>query len=103
MKQIELKFYVTKFEKKGHLPLHEWLLETGKKIGITKAIVLKGIAGLSPKGKILEEHFFETGSDVPLQVVFLVDEKQEETLLEKIKSENVKVFCSRSEISLEEL
>ncbi len=95
MKKIELKFYTSTSQRYKHKPLHEWLIEEARKLGISKGTAIKGAAGFGKHGELLEEHFFETGSEAPIEIHLIVDNKQEQDLINALKENKIKVYYSK--------
>ena len=92
MTGIHIKFYLHENRKhKGKL-LYEWMLERAKEIGIHGGSVFRAIAGYGRHGLLHEEHFFELGSNLPLEVTFNLDENELNQLLTIIKNEKLDIF-----------
>ena len=50
-----------------------------------------------------EAHFFELAGDVPVEVVFVVDEEEEARLMQLIKLEKLALFYVRMPVEYEAL
>ncbi|MFN3398471.1 MAG: DUF190 domain-containing protein [Sulfurimicrobium sp.] len=92
MQGIYLKFYVHENRNHHHALVYEWLLEQAKKLGIHGGSAFKAIAGFGRHGVLHEDHFFELAGDLPVEVVFMVSEKEAGMLLELIRSEGLTLF-----------
>lgn len=98
MKGVCLKFYTYEMEKHKNRLLYEWILELSKNEGFEGCFVVRAIAGFGHQKKIHEEHFFELGSNVPIQIQFVLTDKDAKKLIEILKSENVSLFYTISEL-----
>jgi len=98
MKGICLKFYTYELQKHHGIVLYEWLLEFAKKNGIHGGSAFRAITGFGRHGVIHGEHFFELASDVPVEVEFIVSEKESIRLLELLRKEKTDLFYTKSEI-----
>lgn len=85
MHNVYLKFYFTEKQKHNGIPLHEWLLNEAKGLGINGGSAFRSIAGYGRAGKLHEETFFELGGELPVQVEFVMQEAQADQLLETLR------------------
>lgn len=92
MKGVCIKLYTYEFKKHQNTVLYEWLLEFAKKNGIHGGSVFRAIAGFGRDGIIHEEHFFELGSNMPLEVSLTVSKEEAERFLKLLKAEGVDLF-----------
>jgi PII-like signaling protein len=84
MQSIYLKFYLTEKQKFGRHLLYEWMLEQAKHIGISGGSVFRSIAGYGRHGNMHSETFIELGGELPVQVEFVLDQKQANELIAKL-------------------
>ena|SRR3990167_30578 len=98
MKGICLTFYAYEFEKHGKKLVYEWLLETGKTMGLPGGHVNRGIAGFGKHKKMYEEHFFELGANVPIEIQFILNKEDSDKFLAAIQKENIHLFYTLSDI-----
>ena len=98
MKGVCLKFYTYELQKHKGRILYEWLLEHAQKEGFAGGFVLRGIAGFGHSKKIHEERFFELASNVPVEIQFLLNKDIANKFLELLKSEDLELFYSLTEI-----
>jgi uncharacterized protein len=87
-----LSFYVSEKQHHTGMPLYEWLLEEAKSLGVQGGSAFRAIAGFGRHGKMHEETFFELAGELAVKVEFIVDDKLAEKLLEKVHSQNMKLF-----------
>lgn len=85
MNDVYLKFYFTEKQKHNGVPLHEWLLEQAKKLGVPGGSVFRSTAGYGRGGKVHEETFFELGGELPVQAEFILDTQLADQLLETLR------------------
>lgn len=86
MQAIYLKFYLTEKQKRGDQPLYEWLLDHAKRIGIPGGSVYRSIAGYGRHGSLHAETFIELGGELPIQVEFILEERQAEEFLATLRA-----------------
>ncbi len=86
MHAIYLKFYLTEKQKHDSKPLYEWLLEHAQRVGVTGGSVFRAIAGYGRHGSMHAETFIELGGELPLQVEFVLEERQAEEFLETLRA-----------------
>jgi PII-like signaling protein len=98
MKGICLKFYTYEREKHKNLLIYEWFMELSKREGFAGCFVVRAIAGFGHQKKIHEERFFELGSNLPIQIQFVLSSKEADKLLEILKNENLHLFYTLSEL-----
>ena len=95
MRGTYLRFYMHENRKHHGILLYEWLLEAAKKAGIHGGSAFRAIAGYGRHGVLHEQHFFELAGDLTVEVEFLLDDAQAETLLAALRRENVRVFYAK--------
>jgi len=98
MKGICLRFYTHENQKHSGVLLYEWLLEFAKKNKIQGGSAFRGIAGFGRHGILHEEHFFELASNVPVEIVFILSEKEAENFLDLLKVEIVDLIYTKTSI-----
>jgi len=81
MQSIYLKFYLTEKQKHGNQLLYEWLLEQAKRVGISGGTVFRSIAGFGRHGSLHSETFIELGGELPVQVEFILEQRQLEEFI----------------------
>lgn len=95
MQGICLKLFVSESRLHNSMLLYEWLLEQAKDMGVLGGTAFRAIAGFGRHGRLHEEAFFELAGELPVEIEFLVSEKQAERLLDLLKSENLRLFYSK--------
>lgn len=93
-----LKFYVHENRKHRHQLVYEWLLEQAKQLNIHGGSAFRGIAGFGRHGVLHEEHFFELQGDLPVEVVFVLNEAQADALLELLHREALSLFYVKTPV-----
>ena len=89
MSTVQLKVYVRELRSHKGIRLYEWLLEAGKKQKLECGMATRGIAGFGSDGAMLEERFFESGSDVPIEITFMTTEKKAHAFLKYLSEEGL--------------
>jgi uncharacterized protein len=103
MKAICLKFY-TYENKKHHMELlYEWLLEFARKKGLPGGHAIRGIAGFGHHHKLHEEHFFELGSNVPVEITFILGEHEADDFLASLREEKLHLYYTMFPIAYNQL
>ena len=63
---------------------------------MSKGSIVTTIAGFGSDHTILEEHFFEMGSNTPVEVHFLATEEEATSLLNLCKEKGISLHYSQS-------
>lgn len=74
-----LRFFIGESDKKGGMPLYEWIVRKAKESGLAGATVFRAIQGYGAHSRIHTAKLLELSTDLPI-VVEIVDS------LEKIES-----------------
>jgi PII-like signaling protein len=96
MQGTYLRFYMHENRKHHGILLYEWLLERAKKEGIHGGSAFRAIAGYGRHGVLHEQHFFELSGDLTVEVEFLLEDAQAESLLDVLRQESVRVVYART-------
>lgn len=91
MRSVYLKFYLTEKQHHEGRLLYEWVLEHARALGLPGGSVFRAVAGYGRHGHLHEETFFELGGELPVQVEFVLDEKQAESLLATLREEKIQL------------
>lgn len=97
MKAYCLKFYTYEFQKQYGILLHEWLMEFAKKNEIPRGFVDRGITGYG-NNHSLQENLFESSSDIPVSVSFILSKDKMDKFLSTLKEEKINLFYTFSEV-----
>jgi uncharacterized protein len=87
-----LSFYISEKQHHAGMPLYEWLLEEAKSLGVHGGSAFRAIAGFGRHGHMHEETFFELAGELAVKVEFIIDDALAERLLERIRSQSMKIF-----------
>lgn len=96
MQGVCLRFYVLEFQKHHGILIHEWLYKKARELGIKGGAVFRAISGFGRHG-LKEEHFFELGSELPLEILFYLTKEEAQKFLENVKLEKLNLFYSKIE------
>ncbi|GAB4114963.1 MAG: DUF190 domain-containing protein [Sideroxydans sp.] len=91
MQSVYLKFYLTEKQHHQGKQLYEWVLEYARAQGVPGGSVFRAVAGFGRHGQLHEETFFELGGELPLQVEFVLDSAQADSLLATLRAEKIKL------------
>ncbi len=94
MKGICLKLYTYEMSKHHGIVLYQWILDTAKKQNIHGGFATRAITGYGHHGITHGEHFFELGSNVPVEITFLISKEEAQKLLLRLKQETISLFYS---------
>lgn len=98
MNSVILRLFTEEDHKhKGRL-VYEWLLETGRELGIPGGSAFRAIAGFGHHGRIHEDTFFELAGKLPVEVMFAASADQVNALLAKVSEEGLRLFYIRSAV-----
>jgi PII-like signaling protein len=96
MNAVMLRLFTEEDHKhKGRL-VYEWLLETGRELGIPGGSAFRALAGYGHHGRIHEDSFFELAGKLPVEVMFAAKAEQADALLSRIESEGLRLFYIRT-------
>jgi len=87
-----LKFYVHEFHKTNGKLTYEWLLEKALALKIHGGSAFRALAGFGKHGILHEEHFLELASEVPVEVIFYLQEDEASALLQAIKEKDLSLY-----------
>jgi len=80
---------------KGRL-VYEWLLETGRELGISGGSAFRAIAGFGHHGRMHEDTFFELAGKLPVEVMFAASNEQVDAMLAKTREAGLHLFYIRT-------
>lgn len=95
MQGWSLRFYVHENRMHGSTPLHEWLLEQARALGVQGGTAFRSIAGFGRHGVINEQHFFELAGQSAILVEFIVTQAQTDALLGLVRTAKLPIFHVR--------
>src|SRR5665647_109468 len=93
-----LSFYISEKQHHAGMPLYEWLLEEAKNLGVHGGSAFRAIAGFGRHGKMHEETFFELAGELAVKVEFILDDALAERLLERIRSQSIRIFYVKQSV-----
>ncbi len=99
MQVTYLKFYLTEKQRHDNRLLYEWLLEHAKRIGVPGGSVFRSIAGFGRHGSLHAETFIELGGELPVQVEFILEERQAEEFLATLRAFELNIRYVRYPVS----
>lgn len=96
MNGVHLRLYTYESRRHGGLPVHEWLLEKARKMGIPGGSVFRAMAGYGRHGRLHEQAFFELAGEEPVLVEFILGDDEADRLLQLLREERLQLFFARS-------
>ncbi|MFT3763703.1 MAG: DUF190 domain-containing protein [Pseudoxanthomonas sp.] len=92
MNGFHLRLYTYESRKHGGVPVHDWLLDRARRLGIPGGSAFRAIAGFGRSGRLHEQHFFELAGEEPILVEFVASREQAQQLLELLAAEKLELF-----------
>ncbi|MCB1778038.1 MAG: DUF190 domain-containing protein [Candidatus Competibacteraceae bacterium] len=90
-----LRFYIRENQRHDHRLLWEWLLEQANHMGIRGGSAFRAMAGFGRRHCLHEDHFFELGGTVTVEVEFIVTDDEAQKLLELLEAEKIRTFYTQ--------
>jgi PII-like signaling protein len=97
MKGFQVTFFTEQGRRRGHTPIHEWLKEVGKSLGITGITTAMGVEGIGRDGKLHSAHFIEL-ADQPIEITMAMTEAQCEALFGRLEQEKSNLFYVKTAV-----
>lgn len=97
MQGFMLTLFTEQDRRHGHQPLHEWLLEAARSVGVRGGTTISGGESFGKDGRRHSAHFFEL-TDQPIEVQIAVSEQQFGDLLALLQREKVDVFYAKTPV-----
>jgi PII-like signaling protein len=91
MQGYQFTFFTQQGRRHGHTPLCDWLLGLAKDSGLHGATVVGAAKGFGHTGQMHSAGFFEL-ADQPQLVMMTATAEQAETLLARIRAEDLQLF-----------
>lgn len=96
MNDVMLRLFTEEDHKHKDRLVYEWLLETGRDLGIPGGSAFRALAGYGHHGRMHEDSFFELAGKLPVEVMFAAGTEQVEALLARIAAEGLHLFYIRT-------
>ena len=97
MQGFQLTFYTAQNRHHEQRPIHEWLLDEARKLGIKGATIISASEGYGHDGILHAAHFFEL-ADQPVQVIMLVQSSEADQLFALIKQHGLSLFYVKTPV-----
>lgn len=94
----QLTFYVSEKQLHAGMPLHEWLLEEARALGIPGGSAFRAIASFGRHGRLHEETFFELAGELAVKVEFILDDELAEQIMQRVRAQNLDIFYVRCKV-----
>ncbi len=96
MNDVMLRLFTEEDHKHKNKLMYEWLLETGRELGMAGGSAFRAIAGFGHHGRIHEDSFFELAGKLPVEVMFAAKAELVDALLARIAAEGLHLFYIRT-------
>lgn len=83
MQTVCVRFFVREGMKHAHRPIHEWLFDEARALGIPGGTAFRASAGFGRHG-LHEDHFFELAGQLPETLEFFADAERIEALIQRL-------------------
>ncbi len=83
MQTVCVRFFVKEGMKHAHLPIHEWLFNEAKALGIAGGTAFRAAAGYGRHG-VYEDSFFELAGRLPETLEFFADQDRIDALVKRV-------------------
>ncbi len=90
MQAICIRFFVQEGMQHAHRPMHEWLFEQARELGISGGTAFRAAAGYGRHG-VHEDTFFELAGKLPESVEFSADEERVAALIARVAAAGLKL------------
>ncbi len=97
MQGYMLTLFTQQDRRHGHQPLHEWLLDAARSLGVRGGTVVSGVESFDHAGMRHSARFFEL-ADQPIQLQFVISEQQSAELLALLQHEKIDVFYVKTPV-----
>ena len=93
-----LRFYVHEGQRLHGKLTWEWLLAEANRLGVRGGSAFRAMAGFGQHRRLHEEHFFELGGTLTVEVEFIVSHDEAEQLLSLVAQQPVRLFFARTPV-----
>jgi PII-like signaling protein len=97
MKGYQVTFFSQQGRRIAHKPVHDWLMDVCRSLGIAGVTTLAGVEGVGRGGKLHSAHFFEL-ADQPLEITMALTEAQCSALFTRLQQEHADLFYVKSAV-----
>jgi PII-like signaling protein len=91
MQAICIRFFAEEGSTHAHRPLHEWLFEQARELGIPGGTTYRASAGYGRHG-MQQDTFFELAGKLPESIEFVADENRIPALLARVSEAGLKMI-----------
>jgi PII-like signaling protein len=97
MNGYQVTFFSQQGRRLGHKPIHDWLMDVCRSMGIKGITTIAGVEGVGRGGKVHSAHFFEL-ADQPLEITMALTEAQCAALFARLRLENADLFYVKTAV-----
>lgn len=90
MQTICVRFFVKEGMRHEHLPIHEWMFNEAKALGIAGGTAFRASAGYGRHG-VYEDSFFELAGKLPETLEFFAESDRIEALIKRVGAAGLKL------------
>jgi len=97
MQGFQLTFYTAQNRHHEQRPIHDWLLDEARKLGIKGATIIPASQGYGHDGVLHAAHFFEL-ADQPVQVIMIVQSSEADQLFALLAQHALSLFYVKTPV-----
>lgn len=97
MNGYQVTFFTEQSRRHGHTPMHEWLMQLARSLGIRGSTAVLGAEGFGRRGHFHSAFFFEL-ADQPVEVTLATTTEQVDALFERLEREQVDLFYVKTPV-----
>ncbi len=97
MQGFQITFFTLQDRRHRHQPVHEWLLELARSLGIGGATAFAGAEGFGRHGRFHSAHFFEL-ADQPVEVTLAATAQQAAALFVALEQSGEALFYVKTPV-----
>jgi PII-like signaling protein len=89
---VYLKFFVIESQRHSGQLLYQWLLREADALGLPGGCAFRAVAGFGRHHVLHEARFLELAGELPMEVVFVVDDEGAERLIAHVAGAGLSLF-----------
>jgi len=97
MQGFQLTFFTEEGRRHANKPVHAWLLELARSLGITGITTRVGAQGIGRDGRLHSAHFIEL-ADQPVEVTMALSPAQCTALFHRLEAEQANLFYVKTPV-----
>ncbi len=79
-----LRIFIGEKDRRGHMPLYEWIVRKARERGLSGATVLRGVEGFGARSLLHKANLLDLSADLPIIIEIVDTEEAVESFLREI-------------------